>query len=151
MPCSDVTELIEVVVDERDCLATYRFVKRTCGQGVGLDTLLMSALGGQPVDAILAWELDAFLEEHPTPEGIEEFLALKHLVAVQAALRVLTGMDAGGPGDLCAAAEVEVDGDGHLRLLGQIAVDLVTEHIASCGNCKGCGKTKTKKVKPVFA
>jgi hypothetical protein len=151
MPCSDVTELIEVVVDAQDRLATYRFVKRTCGQGVGLDTLLMPVLGGQPVDTILAWDLDAFLEAHPAPEGIEEFLALKHLVAVQAALQVMTGAASGGPGDLCAAAEVEMDEDGHLRLLGQIAVDLVTEHIASCGNCKGCGKTKTKKVKPVFA
>lgn len=151
MPCSDVTEVIEVAVDAEDRVTRYRFVKKTCGQGVGMINLLESVFQGQTVDAILALDPAEFLEDHPVPEGPEEFLSLKHLIAVQAALEVLIGRASGGPDDMCAAAEVSIDETGEMVVEARIKVDLITEKIASCGNCKGCGKTKKVKVKPVFA
>jgi hypothetical protein len=150
MPCSDVTELIRVVVDSNDVLKDYRFVKRTCGQGVGVDTLLLDQLAGQTVEAILAIEPEAFLEAHPVEDPIEEFLNLKHLIAVQSALEVLIGRARGGPKDICAAAEIGCEGNDTV-LDARISIELMTQKIESCGNCKGCGKTrKPKKKRVVF-
>ncbi len=145
MPCSDVTELLTLTVDDEDRLTEYRFVKRTCGQGVGADSLLGEQLAGRTVGEILALEPDAFLAAYPVPEGVEEFLTLKHLIAVQSALEVLTGQASGGPGEICAAAEIGYAPDAttlHVR----ISVDLVTERIKSCGSCGGCGKAKQERV-----
>lgn len=149
MPCSDVTELIHIELDDQDRLAGYRFIKRTCGQGVGADALILSALQGRTADEIMAIDPDDFMEAHPVEEDIEAFLTLKHLFAVQAALEVLSGRASGGPGELCAAAEIGFE-DGHTTLDARISVDLVTEKIQACGSCKGCGKNRKPKMKVVF-
>lgn len=145
MPCSDVTELITVTVGADDTLVEYRFNKRTCGQGVGADSLLIEQLAGRRVDDLLAIDAETFLAEHPVELQIEEFLSLKHLFAVQSALEVLCGKEPGGKDDPCAAATMTVEPDGSVVLEGRIAVDLVEEKIKSCGSCKGCG-TKKKVV-----
>lgn len=149
MPCSDVTELIEATVDGEDRLRSYRFIKRTCGQGVGADSLLEAQLCGLTVDALLELSPEDFLSDYPTAEPIEEFLGLKHLIAVQSALEVLTGRASGGADDICAAAEISFE-DNVTVLHARISVDLVTEKIASCGGCKGCGKKKPKKAAVLF-
>lgn len=143
MPCKDVTELMTVSVNDADRLVAYRFVKRTCGQGVGADALLEETLCGKTVDEILALEPEQFLETYPTELPIEEFLGLKHLIAVQSVLEVLTGKAAGGAGEICAAAEVVYD-DGEVIIEARILLDLVTEKIKSCGNCGSCGKSKKR-------
>lgn len=144
MPCSDVTERIEVVVGPDDRLVHYDFTKRTCGQGVGAKDLLHDVLGGRTVDDILGLDAEGFLALCPVDDELLEFLSLKHFFAVQSALDVLTGREPGGPGHACAAATISYDG-GHTVVQGLIAVDLVTERIASCGNCRGCGSAKAKK------
>lgn len=144
MPCSDVTELIRIVLDDQDRLKEYRFIKRTCGRGVGVDALLIDVLGGRRVEEILAITPERFIEEHPVAEPIEEFLGLKHLIAVQAALEVLTGRAFGGPNELCAAAEISC-GEGETVIDARIAVDLVVEEIRSCGGCRACGAAKKTK------
>jgi len=149
MPCKDLTELIRIVVNDADELVDYRFVKRTCGQGVGADALLLAQLQGMRVPELLAWTPQDFLAAHPVPEGIEEFLTLKHLIAVQSALEVLTGAAAGDSEAICAAADISY-ADGETVLEGRITLDLVTEKIRSCGGCKGCGK-KSAPVAELFA
>lgn len=144
MPCSDVTEIIRVVVDEHDCLKSYQFSKRTCGQGVGAESLLIDQLGGRAVDELLTMDAEAFLERYPIEDELEEFLSLKHFFAVQGALEVLTGVEPGGKHNACAAAEIGFE-DGDVVLTGVIDVELVTDKIKSCGSCKGCG-TKRKVV-----
>jgi len=149
VPCNDITELIRVVIDAEDRLTHYRFVKRTCGQGVGADALLEPILCGRTVDDILAITPERFLATYPVDRSIEEFLNLKHLIAVQSALEVLTGHAAGGPGDLCAAADIAYDA-GATTLDARILVDAVTDKIKSCGGCKGCGKPRDKKAPALF-
>jgi len=149
MPCSDVTEVIEVVLDAGDRLKAYSFRKRTCGQGVGADTLLLDVLGGMDAEELLAITPEHFLETWPAAEAIEEFLGLKHLIAVQSSIEVLLGRAAGGPGSICATAEVAFE-DGDTIITSVIAVDLVTERIKSCGGCKGCGTSKKPKKVVVF-
>ena len=146
MPCSDVTEIIRVVVDADDRLKDYAFSKRTCGRGVGVASLLIEALRGQSVEALLGYDADRFLADHPAGDELEEFLGLKHLFAVQSALEVLTGREPCGPEAPCAAAEVSVDSEGDVVIEAVIRVDLVTEKIKSCGRCKGCGGSRTKVV-----
>lgn len=145
MPCSDVTEIVQVVVDSDDRLKSYAFSKRTCGQGVGVATLLLDILRGRSVKDILEYKPETLLAEHPVQDELEEFLGLKHLVAVQSALEVLTGQTSGGPQDTCAAAEIGYE-DGDVVIDALIRVDLVTERIKSCGGCKGCGKKRSKVV-----
>lgn len=149
MPCSDITEIIEVVLDGEDRLKDYVFRKRTCGQGVGAGNLLLGVLGGQSADDIIAISPEDFLETHPVEDPLEEFLGLKHLIAVQSALEVLTGRANGGPDEICAAAEIGFDA-GDTIITARISVDLVTERIKSCGGCKGCGTTRRAKRMVVF-
>lgn len=144
MPCNDVTELIRVVVDAEDRLKDYRFVKRTCGRGVGVDALLLDMLAGRPVREILEIAPEAFLAGQVFDAPVEEFLRLKHLFALQAALNVLTGHASGGPKDICAVAEVSHE-HGETVIDARIAVDLVTDAIRACGNCRDCGSTKAKR------
>ena len=151
MPCSDITEVMQAVVGDDDRLVRYRFVKRSCGQGVGADMLLENVLVGRSVDEILAIDPQDFLEEYPTEESIEEFLGLKHLIALQSVLEVLIGRASGDAGQICAAAEIGYD-NGETTIEALIKIDLVTEKIKSCGNCHGCGtKKKAKKVPAFFA
>lgn len=148
MPCKDITEMLTLELDDTDVLVAYRFVKRTCGKGVGADSLLENQLCGLTVDDILAITPEAFLEAYPVEEEIEEFLGLKHLIAVQSVLEVLTGRTAGGPGEICAAAEICYE-DGRTTIDARILVDLVTEKIKSCGGCRSCGTKKKSKVEAV--
>jgi hypothetical protein len=145
VPCSDITEIINVVVGPDDRVKSYAFSKRSCGRGVGVATLLADCLCGRTVDEVIAWEPEDFLAEHPVEDELEEFLGLKHLFAVQSALEVLTGRTSGGAKEPCAAAEIVFE-DDDVIIEAQIRVDVVTEKIKSCGNCKGCGSKKRKVV-----
>lgn len=144
MPCSDITEMIRLVIDDDDRLRDYRFIKRSCGQGVGAVALLLPLLAGLKVEEILRITPEGFLEQYPCAEDIEEFLVLKHLIAVQSALEVLTGRASGGPGALCAAAEISYE-NGECVLEARITVDAVTDKIRSCGSCRSCGKARVTR------
>ncbi|MBI4556978.1 MAG: hypothetical protein HY706_05285 [Candidatus Hydrogenedentes bacterium] len=145
MPCKDVTELIEVVIDADDRLKSYTFNKRTCGQAVGAASLLLEQLGGRSIAALSALDADTYLAEFPQQSDVEEFLSLKHLFAIQSVLAVLTGHEPGGPDDVCAAADISYDGND-LVINARISVDLVTEKIKSCGHCKSCGRNKKSEI-----
>lgn len=146
MPCKDVTEVIRVVVDNQDRLLTYSFSKRTCGQGVGAESLILDALSGRCVEELLQYDAETYLRDNPVqnadPEeyALEEFLSLKHFFAVQGALEVLTGKEPGRKGDPCTAAKVVCDGD-ETTITGHIDLDIVTEKIKACGNCGSCGSS----------
>lgn len=145
MPCSDITEVIQVVIDDQDRLKDYFFAKRTCGKSIGAASLLLDELKSKPVDELLAYTAESFLDEFPVEDELEEFMRLKHFFAVQGALEVLTGVEPGGPKSLCAAAEIGYE-DGDLLIDARISIELVTDKIKSCGNCKGCGTKKAAKV-----
>lgn len=143
MPCNDVTELIRIVLDADDRLQDYAFAKRTCGQGVGPESLLIDQLRGKSVDELLAYTAEEFLGKYPIPDEVEEFLSLKHLFAVQSAVEVLTGKEPGRRDDPFAAGEIEY-GEGETIIQGRIAVDILTERIAACGGCGTCGDDEAK-------
>lgn len=141
MPCNDITEVLEVVLDADDRLKDYALAKRSCGRGVGVASLLIDQLGGRTLDELLHKTAEEYLTEFPIEDETEEFLSLKHLFAIQGALEVLTGTEPGGKDDAFAAGEIVYDADG-TRINGLIAIDAVTERIKACGNCRSCGGTK---------
>ncbi|RME01301.1 MAG: hypothetical protein D6812_08330, partial [Deltaproteobacteria bacterium] len=133
------TEEIQVVLDTAERLEDYRFVKRSCGQGIGSDSLLMGRLGGWPADAILACAPSDLLERVGPIDEIETFLLLKHLFAIQAVLEMWTGRMEGGHNAPCTAVGIEFDGE-KTRIDAEIPIDTLTERIKACGACGSCGK-----------
>ena len=144
MPCKDVTEIIRVVLDADDRLKEYAFAKRTCGQGVGAESLLIDQLRGASAEKLLVYTAEDFLADFPIADEIEEFLSLKHLFAIQSAMEVLTGKEPGREGDAFAAGEIVFDGNETI-IQGRIVVDIVTEKIKSCGGCGSCGSEKAEE------
>jgi hypothetical protein len=142
MPCKDVTEVLEVVLDAGDALKDYRFSKRTCGQGVGAASLLIDQLRGRPMQELVRKTAQEFLAEFPIADPVEEFLSLKHLFAIQGALEVYAGIASGAKQSAFAVGGVEY-GEDETRITGRIGVDILTEKIKSCGGCGSCGKAET--------
>lgn len=144
MPCSDVTEVLEIRLDDADRLESYSFVKRTCGQAVGEAALILDWVRGESADFFLTVQPEDFLDTHGITDSLEEFLVLKHLFAIQSAVEVHFGLAPGRPDDAFAPSAIEYE-DGVTVVRGLIALDIVTDKIASCGNCRGCGKTSARR------
>lgn len=138
MPCNNITELMRVVLDKSDRLVSYRFVKRTCGSGVGADSLMNDYFQGRNVHDLLDLDVDRFCDDNPTTDEVEEFLQLKHYFALQNVLAVLTGRTSGGRGEACVVSDVQCD-DDELIIDTEIKVDLVADQIQACGRCSMCG------------
>ena len=136
MPCSSVVELIEIRLDESDRLKSYQLIKKTCGQGVGTNTLLEDFFASKSVQEILSLDDHELGESFPLDDETFRFLRLKHLYAVQATLETLTGAAGGGRNSLCAVAEVRYE-EGELIVEAEIDVDIVTERIKACLACQG--------------
>ncbi len=138
MPCNNVVELIQIKLDENERLTDYEFVKKSCGQGVGNNSLMIDVFRSLSISELLELEPEAMLSIDPTEDRILEFLRLKHLFAVKATLEVFTGAAAGAQGHACAVADVAYDGIESI-INAEIDVDIITEQIKSCPGCKGCG------------
>ena len=148
MPCKDVTELLEVVLDADDRVKDYTFSKRTCGQGVGMANLLIEQLRGRPAAELQHKTAQEFLAEFPIADPVEEFLSLKHLFAIQSALEVYAGVQSGAKTSAFAVGGIEY-GDDETRIQGRISIDIVTEKIKSCGGCSSCGSEKADEGKAI--
>lgn len=142
MPCDDITEVLRVVLDDNDRIASYELNKRTCGRAVGEVSLLAEWVAGRAAEDVLAADLDAFLDAFPTEDEAEEFLYLKHFFALRMGLLVLTGAEPGGAGEPCAIASMGYGPEG-TELIAHLRVEVLASQISSCGRCgKGCGSKK---------
>ncbi len=142
MPCSNITELMRVVLDEKEQLTDYRFIKQTCGAGVGGEKLLLDVFRGQSAQDILKLDIDAFCDLYPAEDDLMQFLYLKHFTAIHGVLQVYTGRQSGGVGEFCTVSSIRHE-NGDAIIDSEIAVDAVTEKIQACGRCDGCGTKKT--------
>ena len=142
MPCEDVTESLQLRLDQDDRLAGYRLLKRTCGRAVGEESLLAMVLAGMHAEELLAMQPEALFDRYEVTSDEEEFLALKHLLALQGAIAVLLGQADGGPNDAVRMAAVRYGEE--LELEVDIVVEVLTEKIKSCGKCSGCGVLRKK-------
>lgn len=137
MPCDDVTEILQVVLDDGNHLLGYALSKRSCGRAVGEKALLLDELGGRHDEDILALDPEVFADPNGNLDDAEFVLRFKHLLAVQGGLRVIAGQEPGGAGNPIRVGQVTWD-NGELILDAVISVDVITEQIESCGRCKGC-------------
>jgi hypothetical protein len=136
MPCSDVTEVLRVELDAQDRLASYALIKKSCGRAVGERSLLAPKLVGLTANQLMDATVD-LVEPESIPDETEQFLALKHFFAVQAGLRVLLGLDAGGAFEPTRVARVWCEGES-VWLEAELVVDVIVEKIEACGRCSGC-------------
>lgn len=138
MPCKNVTELLRLTIDERENIVDYDLAKETCGAAVGDEPFLLGFFKDRPYTDILDLDTERFCKIYPVDKRLQ-FICLKHFIALSALLRVYTGREAGGVADFCTIADIKSD-NGAVTIEAQIAVDLVTEKIKSCGYCNGCGQ-----------
>lgn len=138
MPCSDITDRLEVVLGHDDALHSYTLEKLTCGAPVGQASLLLGWLQGRSAESILTLDGIALREACANLTAKNEFLHFKHLMALQEGLRVLLGKASGGPGGTCEATSVVAEPES-IRLVASLRVDLITEKIKACGHCRSCG------------
>lgn len=143
MPCDDVTEVMEVVLDAGDHLHDYRLIKRSCGRAVGEERLILEEMQGLHADQLLSMEADEFADRTPGLDEVELFLRLKHLFALQGSLRALMGLEPASATSPVRAARVAYE-EEHVLFEAEIVVDIITEKIESCGRCKGCGSIAKK-------
>jgi hypothetical protein len=137
MPCDDVSEFVEVELDDLERLVTYRIAKVSCGKAVGGESLLIDALAGFTASDLLSVGSDAFLAERAISNRVEEFLSLKHLFALQGALAAYVG-EAPGDKDAPFAVSTIAFSEKGVIIRGQLAVDVVTDKIRACGGCGSC-------------
>ena len=147
MPCTNVTELIRATLDAEERLVSYRFIKRTCGSGIGGEDLLIGAFRDRPIADIINLDVESFRDSYPAGDELREFLLLKHFFALKGVLQVYAGDEAGGIGDFCTISNIGHE-NGEVIVDAEIAIDAVTEKIQACGHCGNCGdkhKIKTKR------
>ena len=139
MPCSDLTEIMRLVLDRDEKLVDYRLRKRTCGAVIGGEALLLDIFKGRSSTDIIGLNTDDFCRLYPAPDQRLQFFYLKHFIALRALLRVYSGLDSGGAGDFCAIADIGAD-NGIITIDARIGVEAMTQEIKACGCCEGCGK-----------
>lgn len=138
MPCTDVTDILRLQLDQHDRIAGYSLTKLTCGGVMGKESLLMKWCGGLTAEQVRDTTIEQFQTRFPTEDVTVEFVRLKHLIAIQKGIAVLLGEQAARPDDSIVLESVEHGPDG-TSLLALIRVDLVTEEIRACGGCGSCG------------
>jgi len=138
MPCSDIREIIEIRFDVDERLSHYNLRKNTCGAEVGNESLLIELVHGLASEEIIGFnpaELPSYLND---PDDTLEFLSFKHLFALQAALRVYTGIETGDPTANCTVSSIVNDFAG-VEFTGVLDSAPLLEKIKSCGHCNSCG------------
>ena len=143
MPCNDISEVIRLRLDHQGRLIDYSLRKNTCGAEIGSTSLLLSLFKGLAPEQVLALDSSMLWQRMQMSEK-NEYLYVKHWVALQEALSVYVGRSPGSVSDACRLAEVVCENEA-VELTALIAIDALTEKIRACGNCGSCGKTTPRR------
>lgn len=136
MPCQDQTEMLELMVNDKDQLQTFRLQKISCGKTVGEETLL-PYVQGKTIDEILQGTLQELVPDLEQQRHLEEFLLFKQFFSIRAALQVLVGQSSGQVNEPFVLEELTTD-VVFTSVKGHIAVPLIHEEIRACGSCRSC-------------
>jgi len=134
MPCEDLSEYVEVELDELERLVGYRLSKISCGKDVEAESLLLESFVGASITDLLSVTSERFLAELQVSNRVEEFLSLKHLFALQGALAAYVGDAAAGPDASFAVSTIAFTEEG-VVIRGELAVDVVTDKVRAYGAC----------------
>ena len=142
MPCDDITEWVELRLNAEDCLNDYSVTKRTCGAEIGNQSFLLELFRGESLVDIMAVEPQALLEQVQVDNETDEFLALKHLFALQETLSSFIGNTSAAPEATCSIAQIDFSEEETI-IEAALSVIAVTNKIKACGACGSCGRKKT--------
>lgn len=134
MPCDDITEKIKLTLNDDNRIESYSFSKKTCGGGIGLESLLLDDIGGQFIEDIINNNSILSFPAKIDESNIESYLRLKHLYAIQTVLNVYLGKTSGGVNDSCTIAAIEYD-ENETVIQAEIKIDLATNRIKLCDHC----------------
>lgn len=135
MPCSDMTERLELELDPEDRILAYHLTKVSCGANSGQNSSVIKYLEGRAVCSLHDLSPEKLLEEIGPIDAMEEFMVLKHFEAVRGGIAVYLGFDPGGRADYCTVVKVDQDSSG-TRVVALINAGTGDLPIASCGS--GC-------------
>ena len=141
MPCNEVSEYVQVTLDQADRLQSFALQKNTCGAPVG-NALLLSYARNVTANELLGMSLLDLVPELYEARHLDQFLLNKQFIALQSAMAVYTGRASGGLDDLFVVESIVFEGNA-ARISGLLKVDVVADKIRACGNC-GCKKKATE-------
>ncbi|MCA9672760.1 MAG: hypothetical protein KC503_44510 [Myxococcales bacterium] len=137
MPCSDVSEYLQIKLDAEDRLVELALAKNTCGAEVG-GTVLLGFARGRTVEQLLAASLSEIVPRLEARRRVERFTLEKQLFALQAALAALVGQAGGALDDVFTIERLEYDERGGTTLSGLVDVGVVAEDVPGCKTCGTC-------------
>jgi len=137
MPCGDISEQIQIKLDNVYRLTSYSLSKGTCGGPVGVESLISNMVEGKTAEEIIEISNNEIYKSVTFADKNEEYLVLKHLFALQITLEAYLGDSSGAAGESCAIASVEY-GEDETIIDADINLKLVVEKIESCAGCN-CG------------
>lgn len=134
MPCKDITDHLRIRLNSDDRIVRYALRKLSCGGAVGHQSLIIDWLENKTPEEILNSRPEELLNSHDTTDDIEEYLLLKHFLAVKAGLSIMLGRESGSVNDYCQIEAIRHSSNG-TEILAHISVEGMTEEIQACGSC----------------
>lgn len=134
MPCGDITEKINISIDNNDRLVSYQFLKKTCGGSIGDSVAVEQQLIGMRINSIIGLTGDAIGLSVNNHNDIDKFLKLKHIHAIRTVIKAFLGLEPGGNRGFCTIEGIVYDGQRTV-IDAEIKLDLGTERIKACDHC----------------
>jgi hypothetical protein len=91
-------------------------------------------LENKTAEEILATRPADVLSAHNVKSEIDEYLVLKHFLAVKAGLAIMLGRESGSTTNYCQLEAIRSSPQG-TEIIAHISVEGMTEEIKACGNC----------------
>jgi hypothetical protein len=132
MPCNNVTETLALVLDTEERIVDYSLHKISCGEPVAGRGLIRRWAKGKTVKQILDLKPVTLSKDGSIDDTVGEYLRLKHLFSIQAALAEFVGNEATQLDDFCTIESVTYSTDG-VEIRAAINLDLLTDRIKACG------------------
>ncbi len=134
MPCKDITDHLRIRLDGQDRITRYALRKLSCGGAVGNQSLILDWLENKTAEEVLSANPEEILNSHNVSDEIEEYLLLKHFLAVKAGLSIMLGRESGSVEDYCQLEAIRSSPQG-TEIIAHIAVEGMTAEIQACGKC----------------
>jgi len=139
MPCKDITENLQLILDPEERICDYSLSKQTCGGAVAGRGLIRRWVKQKRVDDVLKLTAGEVLAGSDIKSSTDEYLYLKHLFSIQATLSAFTG-SAEGDDDLLSILSVEYSAEG-AEIHARINLKVLTDRIKACGLCGDNGQS----------
>lgn len=136
MPCKDITDILEIVLDDKNCLKEYSLSKKTCGKDINSDPTAEKILIGKTSDEIIDLNISEIIASDIIENKETEFFTVKHLVAVKTGLSVMLGKSSGSTNDYCTIVKIEQSPEETI-FKAQISGKGLKEEFKSCGYYDG--------------